>query len=97
MTQPITTVAIVSEADLVFLRQRTRRTAELLGFGAEDQTRIATAVSEIGRNPIYELAYGGRPLTVAHPGVGAIGYKGGMVDRPYLARAQALLALAARA
>ncbi len=30
----------------------------------------------------------------ANPGVGAIGYKGGMLDRPYLSRAQALLALA---
>ncbi|UVO54260.1 CoA ester lyase [Sphingomonas sp. SUN039] len=28
----------------------------------------------------------------ANPGVGAIGYKGGMLDRPYLSRAQALLA-----
>jgi uridine phosphorylase len=28
-------------------------------------------VSEIGRNPVYELDYGGRRLTVAHPGVGA--------------------------
>jgi uridine phosphorylase len=28
-------------------------------------------VSEIGRNPIYELDYGGRRLTLAHPGVGA--------------------------
>ena len=56
MSQTITTVAIVSEGDLVFLRQRTRRTAELLGFGPEDQTRIATAVSEIGRNA---LSYGG--------------------------------------
>jgi citrate lyase subunit beta / citryl-CoA lyase len=35
-------------------------------------------------------------LFAANPGVGAIGYKGGMLDRPYLARAQALLALAAR-
>ena len=33
----------------------------------------------------------------ANPGVGAIGYKGGMLDRPYLARAQALLRLAGRA
>ena len=30
-------------------------------------------------------------LFAANPGVGAIGYKGGMLDRPYLARAQALL------
>jgi citrate lyase subunit beta/citryl-CoA lyase len=28
----------------------------------------------------------------AHPGVGAIGYKGGMLDRPYLSRALQLLA-----
>ena len=35
-------------------------------------------------------------LFEANPGVGAIGYKGGMVDRPYLARALALLALAGR-
>lgn len=33
----------------------------------------------------------------ANPGVGAIGYKGGMLDRPYLARAQQLLKLAGRA
>jgi citrate lyase subunit beta/citryl-CoA lyase len=35
-------------------------------------------------------------LFAAHPGVGAIGHKGAMVDRPNLARAQALLALANR-
>ena len=28
-------------------------------------------VSEIGRNPVYELNYEGRRLTVVHPGVGA--------------------------
>lgn len=33
-------------------------------------------------------------LFAANPGVGAIGYKGGMLDRPYLSRAQALLAQA---
>lgn len=31
-------------------------------------------------------------IFAANPGVGAIGYKGGMLDRPYLSRAQALLA-----
>lgn len=35
-------------------------------------------------------------IFAANPGIGAIGYKGGMLDRPYLARAQALLALAGR-
>lgn len=31
-------------------------------------------------------------LFAAHPGVGTIGWKGGMLDRPHLSRAQALLA-----
>lgn len=31
-------------------------------------------------------------IFAANPGVGAIGYKGGMLDRPYLARARTLLA-----
>jgi citrate lyase subunit beta/citryl-CoA lyase len=35
-------------------------------------------------------------LFAAHPGAGAIGHKGAMLDRPHLARARALLALAAR-
>jgi citrate lyase subunit beta/citryl-CoA lyase len=35
-------------------------------------------------------------LFAANPGAGTIGHKGGMLDRPYLARAQALLARAGR-
>jgi citrate lyase subunit beta / citryl-CoA lyase len=35
-------------------------------------------------------------LFAANPGTGTIGHKGAMLDRPHLARAQALLALAAR-
>ena len=35
-------------------------------------------------------------LFAVNPGAGAIGHKGAMLDRPHLARAQALLALAAR-
>ena len=30
-------------------------------------------------------------IFAANPGVGAIGYKGGMLDRPYLSRAEQLL------
>ena len=36
-------------------------------------------------------------IFAANPGVGAIGYKGGMLDRPYLARALNLLKLAGKA
>jgi citrate lyase subunit beta / citryl-CoA lyase len=35
-------------------------------------------------------------LFAANPGAGTIGYKGAMLDRPHLARAQAVLAFAAR-
>ena len=39
-----------SEHDVVLVRQRTRQLSRLLGFDQQDQTRIATAVSEIARN-----------------------------------------------
>jgi citrate lyase subunit beta/citryl-CoA lyase len=35
-------------------------------------------------------------LFAANPGAGTIGFKGAMLDRPHLARARALLELAAR-
>jgi citrate lyase subunit beta/citryl-CoA lyase len=35
-------------------------------------------------------------IFAANPGIGAIGWKGGMLDRPYLARAQRLLELAGK-
>jgi signal transduction histidine kinase/CheY-like chemotaxis protein len=47
------------ERDVVLARQRARQVAELLGFDGQDQTRIATAVSEIARNAL-EYARGGR-------------------------------------
>jgi signal transduction histidine kinase len=49
---PIVTLAVRTEADLVLVRQRARLIAELLGFRFVDQTRIATAVSEIARNAL---------------------------------------------
>src|SRR5256885_2196555 len=55
----ILSVAIKYEHDVVAARQRTRQIAESLGFDAQDQTRIATAVSEIARNA-YSYAGGGR-------------------------------------
>jgi signal transduction histidine kinase len=47
------------EADVVLVRQYARRLAMLLGFDTQDQTRLATSVSEIARNA-YEYATGGR-------------------------------------
>jgi signal transduction histidine kinase len=56
MTLPILTMSLQQEPDLVGVRQRARHLAELAGFDAQDQTRIATAASEIARNA---LVYGG--------------------------------------
>src|SRR6516162_9539128 len=51
-------IAVAAETDIVLVRSRTRRLAELIGFDTQDQTRITTAVSEIVRNA-YEYARGG--------------------------------------
>ncbi len=55
----ILTVALIEEADIVVARQRAREIARQLGFETQDQTRIATAVSEIARNAAM-YASGGR-------------------------------------
>ncbi len=59
MRQRLLTVAIERETDIVTVRQRTRRIAELIGFERQDQTRITTAVSEIVRNA-FDYGGGGR-------------------------------------
>lgn len=51
-------VTLSSETDFLLARQRAKQIADLLGFETQDQTRIATAVSEIARNA-YEYAGGG--------------------------------------
>src|SRR5271168_4356400 len=59
MVGTILTLAIGSERDTVAARHRARQIARLLGFEAQDQTRISTAVSEIARNA-FNYAGGGR-------------------------------------
>jgi signal transduction histidine kinase/DNA-binding response OmpR family regulator len=59
MAGTILTLAIACERDTVAARQRARQIARLLGFDAQDQTRISTAVSEIARNA-FNYAGGGR-------------------------------------
>jgi len=50
--QPILAAALKTEQDVVHVRQRARTLAAMLGFDRQDQTRIATAVSEIARNTV---------------------------------------------
>lgn len=52
------TLTIHYEQDVVQARQRTRELAKQLGFEAQDQARLATAVSEIARNA-FQYAGGG--------------------------------------
>ena len=53
------TLEIRREHDVVLCRQRARQLAGALGFDTQEQTRIATAVSEIARRA-FEHARGGR-------------------------------------
>lgn len=55
----ILTIEMRTEHDIVLARQRARQIAGLLGFPAQDGTRIATAVSEIARNA-FTYAGGGK-------------------------------------
>lgn len=59
MNASLLSVVIQYEQDAVVARQRARHLAQLLGFDVQDQTRIATAVSEIARNA-FSYAGGGR-------------------------------------
>jgi signal transduction histidine kinase/DNA-binding response OmpR family regulator len=59
MSLPVLSVEIRLENDTVNARQRARQIARLVGFDPQDQTRIATAVSEIARNA-FNYAGGGR-------------------------------------
>ena len=59
MNWPLFTVHIRHDRDIVYARQRARLVADRLGFEVQDQTRIATAVSEVCRNA-YAYAGGGR-------------------------------------
>jgi len=59
MSAAVLSVALKYEDDIVASRQRARQIAASLGFDPQDQTRIATAVSEIARNA-FSYAGGGR-------------------------------------
>lgn len=55
MTAVIAKLEIHDEQDVVYVRQRARLVAGLLGFDTTGQTRLSTAVSEIARNA-YQYA-----------------------------------------
>jgi serine/threonine-protein kinase RsbT len=59
-----TLMPIHGEDDIVLSRQRARETAKQLGFAAVDQSRIATAVSELTRNVVRYATDGRGEVTI---------------------------------
>ncbi len=51
-------VLIASDEDVIMARQKVRNFAKELGFGLLDQTRVVTAVSELGRNIVVHAKEG---------------------------------------
>lgn len=66
MSFNLITVGISSEQDVVAVRQRARQISALLGFSAQDQVRIATAVSELSRNAFVSTSSGRVEFIVDH-------------------------------
>ena len=58
MALPLLRMEIRHEYDVVLVRQRARQIASALKFDSQDQTRIATALSEVARNA-FQYAGGG--------------------------------------
>ena len=58
MPLPLLRMEIRHEYDVVLVRQRARQIAAALKFDSQDQTRIATALSEVARNA-FQYAGGG--------------------------------------
>ncbi|KQT69066.1 MULTISPECIES: anti-sigma regulatory factor [unclassified Aureimonas] len=52
------TVAILAQSDVIAARHAGRELARALGFGTVDQTRLATAISELARNTLQHAGTG---------------------------------------
>jgi serine/threonine-protein kinase RsbT len=68
MQVPALTIEILCEADIVVARVRAKALAETMGFGYMDQTRIATAVSELARNAFQFAGKGKVTITSVERG-----------------------------
>jgi serine/threonine-protein kinase RsbT len=64
-------IPIIREEDIVLARQEGRALAKALGFGLVDQSRIATAISELARNVIRYAVRGEVTLRSLHASDGS--------------------------
>ena len=55
---PETVIELKADSDIVVARQAGRELAQEMGFGSADQTRLATAISELARNVIQYAGEG---------------------------------------
>lgn len=62
-------MTIGSQDDLIRARQLAREMARTIGFGTVDQTRLATAVAEIGRNALLYAGSGDCEIVCEHDGM----------------------------
>lgn len=81
MTVDTQVIEVVSEKDIVTARSAARGLAAQMGFGSIDQSRIATAVSELTRNVVRYATDGrGRVTlreTTSRPGIEIVVSDGG--------------------
>ncbi|HUK46414.1 MAG TPA: anti-sigma regulatory factor [Terriglobales bacterium] len=56
------TISVVSESDVVNVRQRVREATSRLGFSLVDQTKMVTAASELARNTLIHGGGGAMDL-----------------------------------
>jgi serine/threonine-protein kinase RsbT len=75
VTPPAQTIALDGEDGIVAARQTARLLARELGFGLVDQSRIATAVSELARNVVRYApgSQGEAVIQALHPADGPVG------------------------
>jgi signal transduction histidine kinase/CheY-like chemotaxis protein len=67
MSNPLSSIALRNERDVVQARQRAREIAALLGFDNQEQIRLATATSEMARNA-FRYARSGKVSFEVHEG-----------------------------
>ena len=72
MALPLLRMEIRQENDVVLVRQRARQVAAALKFDSQDQTRIATALSEIARNAFQYAGGGSVEFQIETPPVAAL-------------------------
>jgi signal transduction histidine kinase len=71
-SEPLIRMRLRTEQDIFVVRQLGREVARLVGFETQDQTRVATAISEVGRVMLAEDRGAEVTFTITSNGVSAL-------------------------